>query len=95
MSNVVGVLSGGNPSSAPKPARPVSVDEAAQRVRLAAAFVADAEERQAVMTKSLASVFDELKVARRTLAQAEANLLLASKKSGGPVTLVPTTKKVN
>jgi hypothetical protein len=81
VSSVIGELPS-NPSSAPKPARPATVEEAAQKVRQAAAFVADAEERQAVMVKSLASIFDELKVARRTLGQAEANLLQVSKNTG-------------
>lgn len=78
MSSVIGELPS-SPSSAPKPARPQTLEEATQKVRQAAAFVADAEERQAVMVKSLASVFDELKVARRTLKHAEDNLLLAAK----------------
>lgn len=82
------------PTNTAKPTPPVTVEEAASQVRRAAVYVAESEERYAFMQKAQATLFDELKVARRTLAQAERNLLVVSKRSPGAV-VVPVTGSPN
>lgn len=80
------------------PEKDLSLEELASQVRRAATYVAESEERHTFMVKSLASLYDELKVARRTLAQAERNLLVASKVTPKAVltgTAVNTALKVS
>lgn len=82
--------------TAVKPTRPLTVEECASQVRRAANYVLEAEAKHKFHQDSAVSAYDEVKVARRTLQQAEKNLLAISKKSPGSlpgVTKVTTLDK--
>lgn len=71
--------------------KPKTLLEARLDVHGANQFVTELEERQAIMTKNLASIYDELKIARRKLDQAEKALIYAAKRT--PLEAVNTITK--